>query len=160
MTCYSFDWRGLWLIFGQFLCFAFATRPATKSYQKKINEWPKIQPNNGATLREYSDFLLHCQTAAKEIHYLKILNDQDKNKNMAKKLLWHLIDWWSREVDRWLNKEQNRGDDSSPRHSSAAMYPFISAFCKFVNQKSHAILLSPAKHWEKKRTRKQTQKGH
>lgn len=55
---------------------------------------------------------------------------------MAKKLPRHLIDRWSREVDRWLNKEQNRGDDSSPQHDSAAMYPPFSAFCKFVKQEA------------------------
>lgn len=37
------------------------------AYRKRINEWPRIQPNDGTTLRKYSDFLLHCQTAAKEI---------------------------------------------------------------------------------------------
>lgn len=62
------------------------------AYRKKINEWPRIQPNDGATLRKYSDFLLQCQTAAKEIHYLKILDDPDENQKMAKKLPRHLID--------------------------------------------------------------------
>ena len=106
------------------------------AYRKKINEWPRIQPNDGATLRKYSDFLLQCQTAAKEIQYLKILDDPDENQKMARKLPRHLIDRWSREVDRWLNKEQNQGDDSNPQHDSAAMYPPFSAFCKFVKQEA------------------------
>ena len=38
------------------------------AYKMNISKWPRIQPNDGATLRKYSDFLLHCQTAAKEIH--------------------------------------------------------------------------------------------
>ena len=106
------------------------------AYRKKINEWPRIQPNDGTALRKYSDFLLHCQTAAKEIHYLKILDDPDENQKMAKKLPRHLIDRWSREVDRWLNKEQKRDDDLSPQQDSAAMYPPFSAFCKFVKQEA------------------------
>jgi len=76
------------------------------AYRKKINEWPRVQPNDGVTLRKYSDFLLHCQAAAKKIHHLKILDDPDENQKMAKKLPRHLIDRWSCEVDRWLNKEQ------------------------------------------------------
>jgi len=56
------------------------------AYRKKINEWPRIQPSDGVTLLKYSDFLLHCQTTAKEIHYLKILDDPDENQKMAKKL--------------------------------------------------------------------------
>ena len=70
------------------------------AYRKKINEWPKIPPNDGANLRKYSDFLLHCQTAVKEIKYLKVLDDPDENQKMTRKLPRHLIDRWSREVDR------------------------------------------------------------
>lgn len=56
------------------------------TYRKKIKEWSRIQPNDGATLRKYSDFLLRCQTAAKKIRYLKILDDPDENRKMARKL--------------------------------------------------------------------------
>lgn len=87
------------------------------TYRKKINEWPRIQPNDGKTLRKYSDFLLHCQTAAKEIQYLKILDDPDENQKMARKLPRYLMNRWSRELDRWLNKEpkdQQQGEDGSP----------------------------------------------
>lgn len=101
------------------------------AYRKKINKWPRIQPNDGATLRKYSDFLLHCQTAAKEIHYLKILDDPNENQKMAKK-----IDRWTSEVVWWLNKEKNKGDDSSPQHCSVAMYLPFSVFCKFVKQEA------------------------
>lgn len=34
--------------------------PIADAYRKKISKWPRIQPNNGATLHKYSDFLLHC----------------------------------------------------------------------------------------------------
>lgn len=67
--------------------------PIADAHRKNISKWPRIQPNDGATLHKYSDFLLHCQTAAKEIHYLKILDGPDENQKMAKK-----IDQWTREV--------------------------------------------------------------
>jgi len=66
---------------------------SSDAYRKKINKWPRIQPNDGAMLRKYSDFLLHCQAAAKEMNYLKILDDPDENQKMAKK-----IDRWTSEV--------------------------------------------------------------
>ena len=74
------------------------------AYRKKINKWPKIQPNDGTSLRKFSDFLLNCQSAMKEIKYLKALNDPEENQKMLRKLLRHLADRWTREVNCWLNK--------------------------------------------------------
>ena len=65
------------------------------AYCKKICEWPKIQPNKGTSLRKFSDFLLHCQLAMKEIKYLKVLNDPKEYKNMLRKLLRHLAERWT-----------------------------------------------------------------
>ena len=56
------------------------------AYRKKINEWPKIPPNDGASLRKFSDFLIHCQTAASTIKYLNVLDDPDENQRMVRKL--------------------------------------------------------------------------
>ena len=102
------------------------------AYRKKINEWPKIQPNEGTSLRKFSDFLLHCQSAMKEIKYLKALNDPEENQKMLRKLPRHLADRWSREVDRWLNKEEQVSSDVSARHTRSAAYPPFSAFCEFL----------------------------
>ena len=77
------------------------------AYRKKINEWPKIPPNDGTNLRKFSDFLIHCQTAANTMKYLKVLDDPDENQRMVRKLPRYLIDRWSREVDRWLNKDDD-----------------------------------------------------
>ena len=78
-----------------------------EAYRKKINEWPKIPPNDGTSLRKFSDFLIHCQTAMNTVRYLKVLNDPDENQRMVRKLRRYLIDRWSREVDRWLNKDNH-----------------------------------------------------
>ena len=46
---------------------------------------------------------------------------------------------WSREVDRWQNKEpknQHQGEDGSPQHDNAAICPPFSAFCAFVKQEA------------------------
>jgi len=72
------------------------------AYRKKINDWPKIQPNDGASLRKFSDFLLHCQAAMKEIMYLKAFSDPEKNHRMLRKLPRNLAERWNREVDRWV----------------------------------------------------------
>ena len=106
------------------------------AYRKKINEWPKIQPNDGTSLRKFSDFLLHCQSAMKEIKYLKALNDPEENQKMLRKLPRHLAERWTREVDRWLNKEEQVSSDVSARTKRSAAYPPFSAFCEFLKKES------------------------
>ena len=85
------------------------------AYHKRLSEWPKIQPNEGTSLRKFSDFLLHCQSAMKEIKYLKVLKDPKENQKMLCKLPCHLAERWTREVDCWLNKEEQVSCDVSAR---------------------------------------------
>ena len=106
------------------------------AYRKKINEWPKIQPNDGTSLRNFSDFLLNCQSAMKEIKYLKALNDPEENQKMLRKLLRHLADRWTQEVNCWLNKEEQVSSDASARPICSAAYPPFSAFCEFLKKES------------------------
>ena len=103
------------------------------AYRRRINEWPKILPNDGASLRKFSDFLIHCQTATKTIKYLKVLDDPDENQRMVRKLPRYLIDRWSREVDRWLNKDE---EDQHHGEGSVLSYPPFSAFCRFLQRES------------------------
>ena len=45
---------------------------------------------------------------------------------------------WSREVDRWQNKEpknQRQGEDGSPQHGNAAICPPFSAFHPVISGK-------------------------
>jgi len=106
------------------------------AYRKKINEWPKILLNDGTSLRKFSDFLLHCQLAMIEIKYLKALNDPKENQKIPRKLLCHLAERWTREVDRWLTKEEHVSSDVNWRTTHSAAYPPFSAFCEFLKKES------------------------
>ena len=103
------------------------------AYKKKIKEWPNIPPNDGASLRKFSDFLVHCQTAMKEIHYLKALNDPEENQKMVRKLPRNICDRWGRDVDYWLSKKEQKCESSK---SSESAYPPFSAFCDFLKREA------------------------
>ena len=109
------------------------------AYRKKINEWPKIPPNDGASLRKFADFLIHCQTATNTVKYLRVLDDPDENQRMVRKLPRYLVDRWSREVDRWLNKDEDQPCSeitSSDVHEGEVGYPPFSVFCRFLQRES------------------------
>ena len=106
--------------------------------REKINEWPKIPPDDGTSLRKLSDFLTYCQKATSTMKYLNVLNDPDENQRKARKLPRYLIDRWSREVD-WLNKdeEQRQSGRASSNVARVQMgYPPFSAFCSFLQRES------------------------
>ena len=72
----------------------------------------------------------------KEIKYLKALNDPEENQKMLRKLPRHLADRWTREVNLWLNKEEQVSSDTSARPTRSAAYPPFSAFCEFLKKES------------------------
>ena len=76
------------------------------AYKKKIKEWPDVPPNDGISLRKFSDLLVHCQAAITEIHYLQALNDPEENQKLVCKLPRNICDRWGREVDQWLNRKE------------------------------------------------------
>ena len=76
------------------------------AYKKKIKEWPNVPPNDGISLRKFSDLLVHCQAAMTEIHYLQALNDPEENQKLVRKLPRNICDRWGREVDQWLNRKE------------------------------------------------------
>ena len=113
------------------------------AYRKKINSWPKIQPNDGHGLRRLGDFLQHCNTAMNTIQYLNVLNDPDENQRMIKKLPSHLVVRWSRVVDEWLAYDSL--DDEEPqggKRTDKNGYPPFSEFCKFLRKEAR-ISCSP-----------------
>ena len=79
------------------------------AFCKRINSWPKIQPNDGQSLGKFSDFLEHCNTAMKTIQYLNVLNDPDENQKIIQKLPNHLVRW-SRVVDEWIAVDELEED--------------------------------------------------
>ena len=70
------------------------------AYKKKIKEWPDVPPNDGISLRKFSDLLVHCQAAITEIHYLQALNDPEENQKLVRKLPRNICDRWGR---KWIN---------------------------------------------------------
>ena len=72
----------------------------------------------------------------KEIMHLKALNDPEENQKMLCKLPRHLADRWTREVDRWLSKEEQVSSDTSAMTTRSAAYPPFSVFCEFLKEES------------------------
>ena len=95
-----------------------------EAYLKQIRNWPKISPNDGPSLRDFSDFLEHCRTAMSNIQYLDILNSAAENKTMYLKLPTYLVHKWSEIVEDWV----------SGKASVSFVYPPFSEFCKFLRK--------------------------
>ena len=109
------------------------------AFRKRINSWPKIQPNDGQSLRKFSDFLEHCNTAMKTIQYLNVLNDPDENQKIIQKLPNHLVIRWSRVVDEWIAVDELEEDSHTPRtdgKQTKAGYPPFAEFCKFMRKEA------------------------
>ena len=67
---------------------------------------------------------------------MKEINDPEENQKMLRKLPRHIADRWTREVDRWLNKEEQVSSDVSAKTTRSAAYPPFSAFCDFLKKES------------------------
>ena len=106
----------------------------SNAYRKKINDWPRILPNDGPGLRRFSDFLQHCNTAMHSIKYLGVLNDPEENQRMLKKLPSYLVSRWSRIVDKCIGEEQTDklNLEEVPCHAREATYPSFAEFCQFL----------------------------
>lgn len=73
------------------------------------------------------------------VKYLNVLDDPEENQRMVCKLSRYLIDRWSREVDRRLNKheDQRHGEVSQPEVTEdKSGYPPFSVFCRFLQRES------------------------
>lgn len=125
------------------------------AYRKKISERLKIPPNDDPSLRRFSDFLIHCQTATRTIKYLKSLDDPEENQKMVGKRPRYLIDRWSREVDRWLSKEQDEQDhgqetlQATPTGETAN--PSFAVFCQFLEREARIACNPPCDYVERGR---------
>ena len=103
------------------------------AFRKKVNDWPKIAPNDGHALRKFSDFLEHCNTAMNTIRYLNVLDDPDENQKILKKLPNYLVARWSRIVDGWIADEELDEDKTEEtsgitKNSAKIGYPPFSEF--------------------------------
>lgn len=105
------------------------------AYRRKINEWPKIQSNDGEALRKFSDFLNQTLSAMRTVSFLNSLNDAEENQKMTRKLPSYMMNRWGRVVDGWLTgcHTANLLHDSV---SESPSYPPFSEFCKFVEKEA------------------------
>ena len=58
----------------------------TRTFRKKLSEWPRIQARDGKALQEFGDFLSHINSGMKSSPELNILNDCQENEKMNEKL--------------------------------------------------------------------------
>ena len=73
------------------------------------------------------------------VKYLNVLDDPDENQRMVRQLSRYLVDRWSREVDRRLNKDedQRHGYVSQLEATEGVSgYPPFSVFCRFLQRES------------------------
>ena len=111
------------------------------AFCKRINNWPRILPNDSQGLRRFSDFLEHCNTAMNNIRYLSVLNDPDENQKILRKLPNYLAVRWSRIVDEWITEEesvQSPGEQAHQltRNREKVGFPPFSEFCKFIKKEA------------------------
>ena len=118
-----------------------------EAYVKKIENWPRILPNDGPRMREFTDFLVSCKTAMDSIQYLQVLNSPAEIKKMYQKLPIYIIHRWSRVVQRWTTmNEEERDSNKIPASTSNSAeltypppqptYPPFSEFCKFIEKEA------------------------
>ncbi len=114
---------------------------ALNAYRKKLENWPKIAPNDGPELRRYSDFLQHCCTAMDKINLLNALNDPGENRKMLSKLPKYIVNRWGWVVDRWIGEDVNkRSDDEDevgmPQATEGGNYPSFKEFARFLKKEA------------------------
>ena len=106
----------------------------SNAYRRKIDDWPKIAANDGASLRKFSDFLQHCCTAMGQIQYLSVLDDPEENQKILKKLPSYIVNRWSRIVDKSTkdDPEESLDEESVETTITLSTYPTFKDFCRFL----------------------------
>ena len=57
-----------------------------QAYKGKLNSWPAIREGDGASLQQFSDFLVLCEQAMKTLKYMEGLNSEDTLQKVTSKL--------------------------------------------------------------------------
>ena len=106
----------------------------SNTYRKRLEDWPKIAANDGASLRKFSDFLQHCCTAMEHIQYLSVLDDPEENQRILKKLPSYIVNRWSRIVDKSTkdDPEESLDEKSVETTISLSTYPTFKDFSRFL----------------------------
>ena len=105
--------------------------PKQRQYRKTINNWPKVLPNDGHSLRKLTNFLQHCLIAMNAVEYLNMLNDQKKNKRWSESCQ---AIWWRDEAGLSTNRfiaDQLEEDDEIPLSKEGVVKNGYSPFAEF-----------------------------
>ncbi len=104
------------------------------SYHERIEKWPTVKTGDGKALRDFSDFLLQCETAVSTLSQLKVLNDADEYQKIINKLPKHIQEKWMTYTDKWLYNEDNEQIRDE--------YPSFPKLCQFISKQA-CIACSP-----------------
>ena len=108
----------------------------SNAYRKKLNEWPKIQSNDGPALRKFADFLQDCKTAMETMPQLAVLGDSQENVKLLKKLPIPLVEKWNTIVYKYACRDDDDSADESSMDINGDQYPPFERFCKFIKREA------------------------
>ena len=114
-----------------------------RAFRAKLEQWPKIGNKDAEALQNYADFLKQCLAAKETVSELRILDDNQENEKMSRKL----PDWLKLRWGRTL-VEYKRA------HSS---YPDFKQFVTFVTDEAE-IMTEPLLQYNSTTTQSQGQK--
>ena len=77
-----------------------------KVYMEKLNSWPAIREGDGASLQQFSDFLVLCEQAMKTLKYMEGLNSEDTLRKVTSKLPSTVGIRWCRLANKMLRYEE------------------------------------------------------
>ncbi|XP_032228943.1 uncharacterized protein LOC5504746 [Nematostella vectensis] len=105
--------------------------------ETKLTNWPKIAPNDGKGLREFSDFLYQVHVASAHMSALKIYEFPSKIQSLVEKLPGWFATKWSIKVQAL---QQERGYSAFPSFSD-----LVTEVC-FHAERMNIPQLTPTKH--------------
>ena len=74
----------------------------------KLEQWPRIDAKDAASLREFSDFLDKVVAAMKTVPSLGVLDYAKENVKLVEKLPFHLDNKWRDVIQKWRLTHGNR----------------------------------------------------
>lgn len=101
-------------------------REITKSFRKKMADWPSVKDKDGRSLRDFGDFLSHVSAAMKSLPGLKVINDEQENQKLCEKLPEWLRTRWFRVVDH--------------TEETHYRYPTLSEFVNFISKEARILI--------------------
>ena len=96
-----------------------------RAYRQKLDDWPKLPPNNPLALREFADYIQACSTAKGFIKGLSILDDCNENLKIVQKIPSWLARKWNRTVMSSIDDHQE--------------YPSFEKFAEFVKNEARIV---------------------